>query len=171
MPENDQSLDLTITVGDATFHAHGPSDVVMQALAEFKVLAAAAPPPKQQPQRRRQPEDDLPEDDDDDGDRAAVAPPQTSAASKLPLPKFLERDAIKGNPAFATAIVVWAADHEGKDALTRREIEAYWKGTSRKLPANPSRDIGGAVKSGWLVKGEGNTYSASGYGREAIGLA
>jgi hypothetical protein len=76
-----------------------------------------------------------------------------------------------GNPAFATAIVVWAADHEGKDALTKREVEAYWKGTSRKLPANTARDIGVTVKSAWLMKGEGNTYGASGYGREAIGLS
>lgn len=162
MSETGLNLDLFITVGDATFHATGPPELVMQAFAEFKVLTAIAPPGKPKPQSK----EDTPEDDD--GARAIA--PQTSVASKVPLPKFLESDEIKANPAIATAIVVWAADHEGKPSLTTREIERYWKDTRLKVPGNTSRDIGVAMKNGWLIKSDGNTYSASGYGRQAIGL-
>ena len=73
-------------------------------------------------------------------------------------------------PQIATAIVVWAADHEGKTSLTKGEIEGYWKGTKLKVPANTSRDLGVAVKEGWLLR-KGRDLSATGYGREAIGLA
>lgn len=81
----------------------------------------------------------------------------------------LESDGIKGNAKVATAIVVWAADHEKKDTLTKGEIERYWKGTKLKVPGNTSRDIGEAVKAGWILR-DGRSYSPSGYGREAIGL-
>lgn len=163
VPENGQNLDLSISLGNASFQANGAAEVVMQALAEFRELVSSAPPPP--------PPREYETAQDSDANAPVPSPPQDSEASNVPLPKFLESDPIKGNPAIATAIVVWAADHEGKASLTKREIEGYWKGTKLKVPANTARDIGVAVKAGWLLKGEGNTYSASGYGREAIGLS
>jgi hypothetical protein len=165
MAEDAEHLELSIALGPATFQASGPAEVVMHALEEFKRLAATAPAanPKPQPQRER-------ETPQDPGDGAAATPPQQSAASKVPLPKFLQSPLIKDNPAIATAIVVWAADHDGKTSLTTGEIEKYWKGTPLKVPGNISRDISKAVKSGWLLRNQ-KSYSASGHGREAIGLS
>jgi hypothetical protein len=64
---------------------------------------------------------------------------------------------------------VWAADHDGKASLTSSDIERYWKGTKLKVPGNTSRDIGEAVRTGWLLRDK-RELSATGYGREAIGL-
>ena len=164
MTEDAQALELSITLGDAMFQASGPADLVMQALDEFKVLATTTPGGKTK--AKPQPED--PPQEGDDG--AAATPPQKSPASKVLLPQFLQSPSIKGNSKIATAIVVWAADHDGKSNLATGEIEKYWKRTPLKVPKNLSRDIGAAVKNGWLLQ-EKRRYSASGYGREAIGLS
>jgi hypothetical protein len=167
MSEETEHLELGVTLGGASFTGAGRAERVMDALDRFLGLVeqyGVAPPPP------------APTGATIDEDAAAAAgaevaatPPQESPASKLPLPKFLERDSIKENPEIATAIVVWAADHEQRESLTSGEIVSYWKGTKLKLPGNTSRDIGKAVKAGWLLR-EGRNLSATGYGREAIGL-
>ncbi len=165
---SDENLDLAITVGDATFHANGPSEVVMQALAEFKGLAAAVPPPRKPKPKAK---DDAQPADDAGADEAEATTPQTSAASKVPLPQFLSTIATEGNAKVATAIVAWAADHEGKPKLTAPEIKTYWKNTNVKVPANINRDVEKAQKQGWLIKDNSGAYAISGFGRTAIGLS
>lgn len=169
--DESQQLDLSVTVGGASFTGAGPADVVMAALERFSALVAEhgfAPPPASSVGEIQ---DDAGADAAQDEEPAATAtPPRESAASKVPLPKFLESDKIKTNSEIATGIVVWAADHDGKPSISTGDIERYWKGTRLKVPANTSRDISKATRKGWLVKGDGNTHSASGYGREAIGM-
>jgi hypothetical protein len=168
--EGTEHLDLSVTVGGASFTGTGPADRVMAALERFSALVAeygVAPPAGTSGEQAAA---DAAGAGETDEPAAAATPPQESAASKVPLPRFLESDAIKGNSKIATAIVVWAADHEQKDGLTTGEIEKYWKSTKLKVPRNTSRDIGAAVKEGWLHR-DGRTLSATGYGREAIGLS
>jgi hypothetical protein len=162
-----EHLDLSVTIGGASFTGAGPADRVEAALARFSELIAQS--------GAKQPAGAKPDAGRGSGvaeakeEAAEATPPQKSAASKVPLPTFLEGDGIKGNSKIATAIVIWAAAHDQKDGLTKAEIEARWKGTRLKVPSNTSRDISDAVKAGWLIR-DGSTYTASGYGREAIDL-
>lgn len=170
MPDEMEQLDLSVTLGGASFSGTGRADRVMAALERFSELVAehgAAPPPS--PAIAATDGSGAGGETQDEPEEAPT-PPRDSAASKVPLPKFLERPSIQGNSKIATAIVIWAADHEQKDSLTKGEIEKYWKGTRLKVPGNTSRDIGDAVKAGWLLR-DGRKLSASGYGREAIGLS
>ncbi len=144
----------------------------MSALARFSELVAkhgtTAPPP--QASTNDAAESSSPAPAEAPAGEAATSPQLDSPASKVPLPEFLERNAIRENPRIATAIVVWAADHDEKRALSTAEIRDYWKGTRLKVPTkNISRDIGKAVRSGWLTR-EGTAVIATGYGRRAIGL-
>lgn len=119
MPDPGQNLDLSITLGRASFQASGPADLVMQALTEFKGLTASAPATSDKPDSETTTITSDAESSVDETPATKTPPP-----CKVPLPKFLESEAIKGNDAIATAIVIWAEDHDGKAALTKREIEA-----------------------------------------------
>lgn len=119
MPDETEHLDLSVTLGGGSFTATGPADRVIAALERFSELVAehgAAPPPS--PVVAEPPRDGGGPETQDEPE-AAATPPQESAASKVPLPKFLERPSIQGNSKIATASVVWAADHEQKTLLRR----------------------------------------------------
>lgn len=169
MAEEPDHLDLSVTVGGASFTGTGPAERVMAALERFSTLVGnhgATPPPA----RTVSAVDDDATAEGAEESEAAAPPQRESPASQVPLPKFLERDTIKNNSQIATAIVVWAADHDGKTSVTNTDINNYWKGTRLRAPANLARDIQNAVRSGWLNR-EGKSFAATGYGREAIGLS
>jgi hypothetical protein len=172
MSEETDHLDLSVTVGGASFTGAGAADRVMVALERFSELVAnhgAGPTPAAT----------VSEAADELGTAAQAkaepdaqpTAPQESPASKVPLPKFLQRETIKNNSHIATAIVVWAADHDGKATASLEEIEGYWKGTPYPVPKNLRRDVTAAVKKSWLIREDDKSHTATGYGREAIGLS
>jgi hypothetical protein len=170
MSDQPDQLELSVTIGGASFTGAGAAEQVMGALERFSELVAEHGVTSPHQPSTSETFDASAPTVTEEVPEAAATQPQDSPASKVPLPKFLERDSIKSNPAIATAIVVWAADHDGKSSLSSSEIESRWKGTKLKVPGNIRRDIGVAVKNGWLIR-EGRTLSATGYGREAIGLS
>jgi hypothetical protein len=168
--EGTEQLELSVTLGAASFTGSGPADQVMAALERFSALMADHATAASEDSAGAAAGAPADSSSEPDAGTAAPTPPQQSTASKMPLPKFLERDSVKSNPEVATAIVVWAADHDGKASVGTADVERYWKGTPLKVPANLPRDISKAVKSGWLIR-DGKELTATGFGREAIGLS
>lgn len=151
------SLELNVTLGDATFQASGASEVVMNALAEFKALVGQTPPSIKRKTK-----------DADADNRAKGEGPEEG--KKLVLPLFLKEKNPRGNPLTATAIVAWAEVHDGKtDGITAAEALRLWKSTSMKPPGNLARDMASAAKEGLLDK-SGRTYTLTGHGKTQLGL-
>jgi len=172
MSDETEHLNISVAIGNASFSGDGSAERVMAALEKFTAMLAehgGLPSAPAAPTSTTAGTEGVVGTTEAPNEGATPTPPQDSAASKVPLPKFLERPEIKGNSKVATAIVIWAADHDSRDGLSKGDIEKSWKGTKLKVPANTSRDIGDAVRAGWLIK-DGRIYSASGFGREAIGL-
>lgn len=100
--------------------------------------------------------------------RAESRWPDPPDESTEPLPIFLAKHALKTNPEKALAVVQWAVRTGGKDSLSPAEVEDYWRKTAMKLPGNTGRDLGSAVKKGWLVQPEDGRYAATGFGESHL---
>lgn len=151
-------LDLSITVGGASFSGAGDPERVMAALERFSELVTSvggvdvdvAPEPRQEPPGR---------------DKAKG----NSSAKKAVLPIFLQERNPKGNPQIATAIVAWAELHDGKARLAAPRVRELWRKTTFRAPGNVNRDLEKAVQQGYLHR-DGSEYSATGYGKTTLGL-
>ena len=150
-------FDLSITVGDATFTASGPSTLVMKALDEFKGLVATPPPRRQQREKA-----DEAKGDTSVGDGTGAIP-----GIDKPLSVFVKRT-WANQAAKATAIVLWARERDKKPSLKPGEIEDYWRKTPGKAVKNPAQVCSDAVKKGWL-HGEGRgSYSVTQPGIDVV---
>lgn len=158
MADEAEHLDLSVTVGGASFTGAGAPEHVMTALEKFTELVASTDP------------DLVQESTGDEGQPAAEVKPATPG-EKEPLPVFLKSRTLKGNAEAATAIVAWAQKHDGKtDGLKRADIATYWRGTNLKEPGNLGRDLGSAIRAGLLHR-ESGRYTVTGFGKKSIGLA
>ena len=93
-----------------------------------------------------------------------------SSSGGLPLPAYLSTLKLAGNKERATAILVWSAG-DGQERLTTAEIKALWTKTHLKPASNLSRDLGEAVKKGWIVlegTGQEQGWAAHGFGKNAV---
>jgi hypothetical protein len=158
MVDPPEHLNISVSVGTASFSGEGPADRVMAALEKFTDLIATADL------------DSAPEfpADEEGAPPAAVKPAKTG--EKEPLPVFLKSKTLSGNIEVATAIVAWAQKHDGKsDGIKTGEIATYWRGTKLKEPGNLTRDLGNAIKAGMLHR-ESGRYTVTGFGKTSIGL-
>lgn len=154
-----EQLDLTITLGGASFTAAGPAEQVMTALERFSDLLASG---------------DLDIEDEPSGEPEGQPPADVEPAApdeKEPLPVFLKARTLKGNTATATAIVAWAQKHDGKtQGVKSGEIATYWRGTNLKEPGNLGRDLARGIKTGLLHRESGH-HTVTGFGKKTIGLS
>lgn len=158
MPENGQTLDLSITVGDATFQASGPADLVMQALAEFDKLAASS--------RHRGAGADP--TSKGTGGRRAGGPSggEAPTGDKVPFGVFMKRK-FPNQHAMAAAIFTWAKRYDDRKTLKPGEMETYWKKVAKK-PGNTTQVCLNAEKQGWLENVGGGQYAVTGHGEKMV---
>jgi len=147
------AFELSITIGDASFSASGPSDLVLSSFAEFKELVASgAKPPARTPK---------PAAVSADNQNAPDGTVETRQVTTRALKPFLGEHTLKGNKEKITAILAWSAERDGeKDKLSRDELKTLWKQTG-KVPAGFSRDLRAAEVEGWIEsegKGQGTVF-------------
>jgi hypothetical protein len=159
MQDGQEHLELSVTLGGASFTGTGPADQVMTALEKFSELVVNADV------------DILAEGTGgEEGEPAAEVKP-AAPDEKEPLPVFLKSKKLKGNVETATAIAAWAQKHDGKtEGVRNGEIAAYWRTTNLREPGNLGRDLGNAIKAGLLHR-EAGRYTVTGFGKESIGLS
>jgi hypothetical protein len=146
-----ERFELNLTAGDVSFHATGEAAAVMKAFAEFKNFANA------QPRSRTT------------ASSAVANGPEAASdvISDVPLPIFVKRS-WPSQAAKATAIVMWAKYREDRAGLKPGDIEAYWRRTPGKAPANPSQVCASAVAQGWLHSEGSAVYSVTGHGEAMV---
>lgn len=150
----EDTLEITLSLGDASFQASGNGDRVMAALNEFKLLLDSSP----QPKRETKPKD---------GNGGGGGGGGGGDTKGTPLGVFTNRS-WENQGAKATAIVLWARDNEQKASLTPNEVVAYWRKTAGKTPGNPTQVCQSAEKKGWLHNEGGGRYSVTGHGEEMV---
>jgi hypothetical protein len=153
---------MAMSFGDSSFSASGRHDQVIKAFEDFKGLigrsgasASVVSPTAKPAKTTAQPKVPSP---------GSVA--FASKADGLPLQGYLAGLDLPTNWQRATAILIWSAEHDGKENLTAGEIKKLWAKTHFKSPGNLSRDLGVASKNGWIVY-EGKHYFAHGFGKKA----
>lgn len=159
MTESTDQLELTITLGSASFTGGGPADQVMAALDKFSELVTTAD------------FDALVESDpeSEEGEPAADVTPAEPGEEEI-LPLFLRKRTLRGHTQTATAIIAWAQKHGGKsDGLRPAELARYWRDTNLREPGNINRDLRKAVRAGLLHR-NGGRYTVTGFGKSTIGL-
>jgi hypothetical protein len=140
------NFDLSLRFGESRFSASGPSELVLDALEEFKALLEKAP--------------DEPQTSPGSGGGSG------DLGSKPPFAIFMKRD-WPNHAAKATAIFTWAKLYDGKDRLKPSEMSTYWKRFDKK-PGNPTMACQGAEQKGWLESlGNGN-YAVTGHGENMV---
>jgi hypothetical protein len=163
MDDESEHLDLSVTIGRASFTGAGPSDRVMAALERFTELLATAPGTVA---------DEVSEGESADDAHEPPAPPRSTgvaAGEAVGLPEFLHNTNPSGNQMIATAIVAWAMLHDSKPTLSPSDVKELWRQTSFPAPGNVNRDMRAAV-SGRLLHRAGNRYTVTGHGRQRLGL-
>lgn len=143
---------LEVRLGDFGFGASGEHDLVLAAYerAREDLASGLLEAPHGQ-------SGDAPFQDRDD-DR------ESPGAEFLPLPVYMKRRDLETNALKAAAIVAWAQRYESRESLTPSDVEAYWRKTPYRLPANVARDLGTAATQGWVRQEGHGEYSATGYG-------
>jgi hypothetical protein len=158
MAEDREQLELSVTLGGASFTGTGPADRVMAALEKFSELVATV---------------DLDVLDAESGEPEGAPAADVKPAApdeKVVLPVFLKDRTLEGNIEIATAIVAWAQKNDEKtQGLKPAEVATYWRGTNVKEPGNLRRDLRNAVKAGLLHSSSGQ-YTVTGFGKKTIGL-
>lgn len=152
----DADFELSITLGESSFHASGSGETVMKALAEFKALMESSPRPKRQAQKKDDGDDGKSGDGGDDG-----------GAKGKPLGVFVKRS-WRNQAAKATAIILWARENDSKASLTPSEVVTYWRKTTGKTPANPGQVCQTAESQGWLHNEGHGRYTVTGHGVEMV---
>lgn len=157
-------LDLSITIGDASFSARGDTSTVLDAYGDFKTLIAAGG--SQASSSRARTRDDLVR-------KPENSPSSAKRTTSLPLKPFLQQYKLQTNKEKATAILAWASESGEQSALTASEVEKLWKKTPFKAPGNLTRDLRSAESEGWLDSaGKAGspeaTFSINGYGEGII---
>lgn len=163
MSSEQSRLEVSISLGSASFSASGATEDVLGLYEDFKDLAKAktsttASKSKTDLSRRAA-----------DGDSRSAVKTSTS----LPLKPYVARLNLSGNKEKATAIIAWSAESGHEPALNIGDLKKLWKKTPFKMPANVARDLGKAEVEGWLER-EGKAgspeakYSITGYGEDAV---
>jgi hypothetical protein len=159
MPSSTGSFELSVSLGENSFSASGKHDLVLKAFEDFKALTGRSGDstvPKGQGSTTRA--------------KPGASGKVTSSSGGLPLPAYLSTLKLAGNKERATAILVWSTG-DGQERLTTAEIKALWTKTHLKPASNLSRDLGEAVKKGWIVlegKGQEQGWAAHGFGKKAV---
>jgi hypothetical protein len=166
--EQSGNLNLSVSIGSASFSASGDKQVVLDAYEDFKALLESLPVPAP---TREAPASPAPDAGAAPPDGAAVA--SVKSPTSLPLKPYLEGLTLKGNKEKATAIVAWSAESGEKAALTVTDVEKLWKKTPFRAPANLPRDLRKAEAEGWIERQgkDGSpeaTYSINGYGEGIV---
>jgi hypothetical protein len=162
-PPDEDHLRLEVTYGDASFSAEGGADMVLHAFAAFKETVPiqrgeGAAQSKVTAARVETP-----------GERVETPVDKgKGSSSDLPLPVFIGNYKIKSNPQAALAIAVWAARVRDETELTLESFTTHWRSSARKMPANLSRDIQGAIHEGWLERIAPNRYRTTSYGERHL---
>jgi hypothetical protein len=141
------NFDLSLKFGDAQFSASGPSELVLDALGEFKAMMEKSPP------STRPVEDRNAEVSNDFG-------------PKPPFPIFMKRE-WPNQAAKAAAIFTWAKRYDDKDRLRPSEMSTYWKKFDKK-PGNPTMACQNAEQKGWLENVGNGNYAVTGHGENMV---
>jgi hypothetical protein len=162
MPPAAGSFVLAVTLGQDSFSASGKHDLVLRAFEDFKTLTGRGTPASPVPPASKAGKTS--------GTKSQAATSATAAADGLPLQGYLAGLDLPTNIERATAILIWSADHGGKERLSAAEIKSLWAKTHFKTPGNLSRDLGVAAKNGWIVpegNGTARVYFVQGFGKKA----
>jgi hypothetical protein len=150
------SLTLSITIGDTSFEAGGPPDLVMRALSEFEKMANGH---TSEPRHRNGVEQK-------GAPAKRSASPADNSGDKIPFGVFMQRK-FNNQADRATAIFVWAKRNGGKDMLKPGEMGTLWKKIAKK-PSNPTAVCQRAEKQGWLEGVGGGAYAVTGHGEKMV---
>jgi hypothetical protein len=164
MSTRQDTLELSISLGGASFSASGETSVVLGAYADFKsLIGQRADPIHEKPTNRRE---------DAEGSTSTASDGVRSTTS-LPLKPYLAQCTLRGNKEKATAILAWLASSDQQAALKLTEIEDLWRKTGLKPPSNLARDLAAAESEGWIdaqgkARSPVRTYSINGYGEGIV---
>lgn len=95
---------------------------------------------------------------------ATVEPPTLPATTNRTnntksLREFLTETAPVRSIDKIVAIGVYKADYENTDAFTNATLTSAFRSANEKVPANLGRDLGSAVRAGWIAKDPDNSRS------------
>lgn len=164
MADKAGQLDLSITIGNASFSARGDTSTVLGVYDDFKGLIAADTPPASKFRAKER------ESSADETEKTSGSAKRTTS---LPLKPFLQQYKLPTNKAKATAILAWSAEKGEQAALTASEVEKLWKKTPFKAPGNLPRDLRNAEGEGWIdsagkAGSSDATFSINGYGEGVL---
>jgi hypothetical protein len=155
-----QSLRFEVSFDDLSFIADGDRDSVFTAWKEFLQHIAA----NRRTKLLASPSTSL---------KATTQTPAStpSQSDEEPLNLFLERTGrTVSNPQIGTAIVLWAKRWRGLEELEPNQVKDFWRNTKHKVPGNVPRELGTAVKEGWLSRAGAGRYRITGHGESFIGV-
>lgn len=158
MADSSKILELSITVGDASFAAAGDPDLVLKAYADFQEWARASTGKGSTPTDKRGKKTDR---DDQPADQ------KPGGGGSLELKPFLNQYTLTSNKQRGTALLAWSAT-KGSKALTFAEIQDLWRKSGFKVPKRHlTRDVRSAETEGWIESegsGRDERFSVSTYG-------
>jgi hypothetical protein len=156
-----QSLRFEVSFDEMSFVADGDRDSVFTAWKEFLQNVAA--------HRGTKP---LPNSSAPLGATTHIprSTPPTQGGEE-PLNLFLERAGkTDSNPQIGTAIVLWAKRCRSLEELEPNQVKDFWRDTKKKVPGNVPRELGKAVKEGWLSRAGVGRYRITGHGESFVGV-
>jgi hypothetical protein len=155
-----QSLRFEVSFDELSFIADGDRDSVFTAWKEFLQHVAANRSTK-------------PLASSSASLKATTQTPASTTSAQSdeePLNLFLERTGrTDSNPQIGTAIVLWAKRCRGLEELEPNQVKEFWRNTKHKVPGNVPRELGTAVKEGWLSRAGAGRYRITGHGESFIG--
>jgi hypothetical protein len=170
MSPQSRSLELSVTLGEASFSASGDTEVVLKTFADFKEWATASPSESPGTPKRTKPKFE----GGNGGDPGKDEKPVLAAKTSLPLKPYVDRFTLKNNRMKGTAILAWSAESGGKAQLTAAGVLDLWKKTGFRAPSNLGnlgRDLRDAATEGWLDlhgTGRDQTFSINTYGEGIV---
>jgi hypothetical protein len=155
-----QSLRFEVSFDELSFIADGDRDSVFAAWKEFLQHVAA--------NRRAKP---LASSALLKTTTQTPASTPSGQSDEEPLNLFLERAGrTDSNPQIGAAIVLWAKRWRGLEELEPNQVKEFWRNTKHKVPGNVPRELGTAVKEGWLSRAGTGRYRITGHGESFIGV-
>jgi hypothetical protein len=142
---------LEVSFGDASFVCEGQPKQVMDAYSVFRedALAPSASTTRTQPEAKQKTESTRVKGSD---------------GQRSPLPMFLKAHPPKTNDQAVAVLAAWATEHDGATEITTKLVEELWRKSGRKKAGNLGRDIGNAVKQGWLDEVSRGKWTMPDYG-------